>query len=91
MALTSRQALVLKVLKGQVKLTQGEKNVLKHFEIGSTSDASMQATRKYNEACLDETDAEKWVRMAEESKYVLYLTWINIIMICGVPKLSTIS
>ena len=55
-------------MKGQVKLTQGEKNALKHFEIGSTSDASIQVTREDEEASVDETDAEKWVRMAEESK-----------------------
>ena len=59
---------VLKVLKGQVKLTQGKKNALKHFELGFTSDASMQAMREDEEASVDETDAENLVQMAEESK-----------------------
>ena len=59
---------VLKVLKGQVKLTQGEKNALKHFEIGALSHSSAQVMRDDDESSLNETDAQKWVRMAEESK-----------------------
>ena len=50
---------VLKVLKGQVKLTLSKKNALTHFYIGSTSDASMQVTREDDEASVDETDVKK--------------------------------
>ena len=57
----------MKVMRGHGRLTSEEKKALHMFEIGATSGISSTSAVVEATSIEEETNAERWVRMAQES------------------------